>query len=189
MDQFKISMNQDILSTILHAMANLCSANTGPKKTFVNHRLFTLLVDAFQVSQWPPEVDAIFAWLFSNILVPEEHIGSVLDFDRENAIAAILCRIILKYQYGSFPEIDIECLWGISSYLSIKYNQEERITNILGTKFAALVVLVLKKHAVEGGEAIRISPILRIVGTFTTLNNEVIDHLMDYDMANVLFLH
>lgn len=188
-DQFKVSMNQDILGTILHAMANLCSTNCSAKKVFLNHRLFQQLVDLYQVTLWPPEIDVTYAWLFSNILIPEENKGPMLDFERENTLASILCRIFLKYQYGKFPEIDLEALWGIAYYMNIRINPEERISNILSTKCIPIIVLALKKHAVEGGDHTLIAAIVRIVGICTTYSNEVVDMIMEYDLANVGKVH
>lgn len=180
-EQFRASMNTDVLNTVLHLSSNLC-ANAGPaKEAFLKSKIFMMICDLFGIMSWSPEIDTSYAWLFSNILTHKHS----LTFEEESMLASVLCKLFLKYEYGAFPELDMECLWGMLSYCNSNDNRDARTINFINSKCLKRVILALKKHAVEGGNQVIIAPIIKLIGIAAAYSNELVDMIMDLDVANV----
>ena len=182
-EQYKPSMNMEILNTIVHASANLCAAPGASYDIFVDSKLFKLLLQLYQSATWPASTDQCFSWLISNIL----YSGKDIPMEEQSHLTSILCLNFLKYQLGAYPEMEQEILWGISVYVNQHDNKEQRVNNLVTSKTLTKIVLYLKRATMENTAKEIIMPLLNILGNCSSCSNEIIDTIMDLDFAQVLY--
>lgn len=176
----------EVLKTIIHGFANLCSSKGPAINAFLSTGSLNLLLEIYsQSSSWSKEVDYLYAWLCSNILYMEDS----LSFEEASDLTGILCRISLKYPFGVYPELDNEAVWAFFSYSKPLQNKKDRIENLDSAGILRKIVQIVNAASVEGGDVYLIKPTLATIGNAFTVNDEIIEKYLDFTLAQSIITY
>lgn len=176
------NMTPEVLITMLHCLANLCSLYEGCIPVLRSGLLKRLIEVYIQSDSWSQEVEYHYTWLFSNLL----YVSDVMSFEEETDLIVLVGKIFLKYPYNVCPELDSEAFWSIHCYLKRGNHMVERVANIEKGGIFQKLIQIANEMALKGTDIGLVKPVISSIGCLFSLNDDLIEKYLDLMLASTI---